>query len=902
MKFKSPISLPAPLPAAQTAPFEDDNRWKLFLTTSTKVSVWDSQGCNAVFTSGSEGIVAAKRAKDGSVLAIADSQVVMLHRIEEGQDKSYRLKGTQRCRHLQYDHDSRSLFFTDSLHNSVQSYSLKENRVADAAKPHPSSITAFAISSDSNLVVSCSAEPPITQIHNRLMATTVSITPRCSTAPVVLCSFHPSRRTIFVLAFRDGVLAAYDYSKISGGSKAKKDGKIGIGQGITGVEFVPGYRSRAVTVGEDGRLFLVDFEMRDTLGSWHIAAPATSLTIRPITVKGKSTDEDDIGGCVIAIGTIHGKCYVYDEDGNKIGEQTVDSDGGKVLDVEWVSGDIHPLPSEDGDSHSPTSPRSHIKPPPSAGAQQPAGNRRNSATAENSRPTKEKDKPLKPKLDLKEDSNQWPGVQETATQGYMTLFSPVKKRQKPEKAASLAGTKTANAEKISDPKLRTIEKEDQRSVISAPLLWNESAKNQSRPGNTKEDHSPIKKPATKANDNKVATLLEQTPALGKTAPSLQPLLRSSGTGKDNPSLLTSHRITPVASDVIKTNDKTNDGKLLSQIRSIRAKVEGDKIARGNLAIFAPYMSSKIKTSAIIRSGGAAENRKAPVLSQEKPVDPRLRALDGNRADDRMDGSVDQTDRIPKTAPQEEDATLPGPVEPPKKDEDLPSPNQEDDAQSEASFDGDIWLVGDKPSTSRKRKNSNVDDFQPSSSFDSNGDRSSSRAGSSKSRKTVSWDDGLTSRDNITPANLLREFENPSSPRFAFSGDAPWPLVAKREGKHLASNATTPETSFASRKVLSSQKEDPTSGIPSSLDENSFHTPHGPVASLMEPAPRNALVEMQTMFKAEMRGLQAEMARGFQAQMRVLEDLRSEVRTVREENVKLRDQISELSAKDREKRP
>lgn len=95
MKFKNPISLPAPLPAAQTAPFEDDNRWKLFLTTSTKVSAWDSQGCNAVFTSGSEGIVAAKRAKDGSVLAIADSQVVMLHRIEEGQDKSYRLKGTQ---------------------------------------------------------------------------------------------------------------------------------------------------------------------------------------------------------------------------------------------------------------------------------------------------------------------------------------------------------------------------------------------------------------------------------------------------------------------------------------------------------------------------------------------------------------------------------------------------------------------------------------------------------------------------------------------------------------------------------------------------------------------------------------------------------------------------------------
>lgn len=190
------------------------------------------------------------------------------------------------------------------------------------------------------------------------MASTISITPRSSSAPVVHCSFHPSRLHVFVLAFGDGVLAAYDYSKISGGNKAKKDGKVGVGHGgtkeihafqhlhdpsiagssgITGVQFVPGYRSRAVTVGEDGRLFLVDFEMRDTLGSWHIGAPATSLTIRPVLAKGKTAYEGDTSGCAIAIGTIHGKCYVYDGDGNKIGEQTVDTEGGKVLDVEWVS-------------------------------------------------------------------------------------------------------------------------------------------------------------------------------------------------------------------------------------------------------------------------------------------------------------------------------------------------------------------------------------------------------------------------------------------------------------------------------------------------------------------------------------------------------------------------------------
>ena len=61
------------------------------------VRVWGRDGCNHVFTSGSEGIAAAKGAKDGSVLAIADAQVVILHKIEEGQNKSYRLKGAQVC-------------------------------------------------------------------------------------------------------------------------------------------------------------------------------------------------------------------------------------------------------------------------------------------------------------------------------------------------------------------------------------------------------------------------------------------------------------------------------------------------------------------------------------------------------------------------------------------------------------------------------------------------------------------------------------------------------------------------------------------------------------------------------------------------------------------------------------
>ena len=97
-----------------TAPFDDDPQWKLFITTNSKICAWDRSGCEPIFTSSSRGIVAAKRAQDGkaplvlrpdiwkaltsllgSVLAIADAQVVMLHQMKDGQDKSYRLRGTQ---------------------------------------------------------------------------------------------------------------------------------------------------------------------------------------------------------------------------------------------------------------------------------------------------------------------------------------------------------------------------------------------------------------------------------------------------------------------------------------------------------------------------------------------------------------------------------------------------------------------------------------------------------------------------------------------------------------------------------------------------------------------------------------------------------------------------------------
>lgn len=68
----------------------------LVITTSRHVYSCDDSGVTQIFRSGSGGIVAAKRAKDGSgMLAVADSQVVVLHDIKKGQQRSYRLKGAE---------------------------------------------------------------------------------------------------------------------------------------------------------------------------------------------------------------------------------------------------------------------------------------------------------------------------------------------------------------------------------------------------------------------------------------------------------------------------------------------------------------------------------------------------------------------------------------------------------------------------------------------------------------------------------------------------------------------------------------------------------------------------------------------------------------------------------------
>lgn len=70
----------------------------LIVTTNRAVYSWDMDGITELFRSKSEGIVAARKlSSDSEMLAVADSQVVILHDTNKGMQRSYRLKGSEVC-------------------------------------------------------------------------------------------------------------------------------------------------------------------------------------------------------------------------------------------------------------------------------------------------------------------------------------------------------------------------------------------------------------------------------------------------------------------------------------------------------------------------------------------------------------------------------------------------------------------------------------------------------------------------------------------------------------------------------------------------------------------------------------------------------------------------------------
>lgn len=238
---------------------------------------------------------------------------------------------------LKYAKESKNLFFTTTLQNSVQSYSLRHSKLLDPAHTHPSPPSVFALSCTSRFLLSTSLAPPTIHLTSLGLKTPpVLLRPQFSSSAVVAAEFHPERENYFCLAFADGTAAVYDanhfYDSHGNGERRENAAKTGTGgekafirglhignmtknvateggvtledydpstdsggigpkePGISAVAFVPGRKATVVTVGADGKCCVVDFtqptkQKAVLLKSWHIRRPATSLSIICSTKK-----------------------------------------------------------------------------------------------------------------------------------------------------------------------------------------------------------------------------------------------------------------------------------------------------------------------------------------------------------------------------------------------------------------------------------------------------------------------------------------------------------------------------------------------------------------------------------------------------------------------------------------
>lgn len=145
----------------------------------------------------------------------------------------------------------------------------------------------MAISMKGDILLSASPTPPTVYLQDRRWGGSAPVTfqPTDAHSPVTCAAFQtleapfPPSYANFVLGFQDGALAMYRLflPHLAEPGKAahhaaqdlllqpirvgavKKLHKAAMG-GITAVEFLPGYKSRMVSIGHDGRCRLVDLE------------------------------------------------------------------------------------------------------------------------------------------------------------------------------------------------------------------------------------------------------------------------------------------------------------------------------------------------------------------------------------------------------------------------------------------------------------------------------------------------------------------------------------------------------------------------------------------------------------------------------------------------------------------
>ncbi|KAI9895032.1 MAG: hypothetical protein M1814_000256 [Vezdaea aestivalis] len=453
--------------------FTPPDGFHLNVTTRTKVYQWAGQKPQVAFSSGAGGIVNSKSiANDRDLLAVADSLVVILHNVGEGMHRSYRLKGSEgRLRLLEYEEASRLLFFTTTLLNSVQTYSLDLETIS-TCHPHPSPPTTLAFSCSKMFMLSTSAKPPTILLQKRMtQGSPVFVIPSISSSAVVVAAFHPTKENVFLLAFSDSTIAVYsagrllrDGDKARRGIGSRQGGELGnmklsqfesiptqplrpryagshtvknqdrgIANLIADAAFFPGQHIRVAIATSDGRCLITAFDSLarkgEVLCTWTVESPITALVILNLS------NDDEKESSILATGREDGKVDFFDRGGSIIGRQDFGSEDDHgpigILGLEWARD--QPRDRLTNESENPGSLLGGI-PRGAFPKLSPNASRVNSTT------------------------------RRAVTNKYMDLFSPCRK------AATFSHSKRPAG---------LDEDIEARSTVSGPLLWNDSSANKS---------------------------------------------------------------------------------------------------------------------------------------------------------------------------------------------------------------------------------------------------------------------------------------------------------------------------------------------------------------------------------------------------------------------------------------
>jgi hypothetical protein len=289
-------------------------------------------------------------------------------------------------RHLDFANDGLSLYYSMRQDNSIHHYSVDRTRLLEPVRTNVQPPIAMAISPTGHLMISATKNPPVVLMRNlEHNSAAVVIKTSASEATVSSIAFHPRRPDIFVLTFVDGTLAAYDATKTSkaaaGSAYGDSQGKgeigrvVGLYNGITasmsvqnedlpaapiiGAAFLPGYKTRVVTAGADGRCRIVDLAQGGSiLRTWHTKMPITSLDVveykagvtgaldqaGPSSQEHKSVHTGSVkvtpvaGNTLIAVARIDGSVHIYNTLGLLLSRKSVTSYDERILSIAWTKG------------------------------------------------------------------------------------------------------------------------------------------------------------------------------------------------------------------------------------------------------------------------------------------------------------------------------------------------------------------------------------------------------------------------------------------------------------------------------------------------------------------------------------------------------------------------------------